>query len=126
MSDKLDYSFMDNGILRVVWKNDMNREAVGAYIDLFARLMEEASEQSSLRILHDYRGVRTPPFNAMANGMKGLALRDDIFLRIAHLHNDSTLPRIVKNATIVARFNVNREFFENDEEQAIEWLLQDE
>jgi len=127
MSDTLNYSFKDNGILHVVWENNMSREAIGSYVELFAKLMDEASEQSSLRILHDYRAVRAPSFKAMTNGMKTLTLRDNVVVRIGYLQSDATLSMIVKNATLVARFNVSRKFFEPDEEQeAIEWLLSDE
>ena len=126
MSDQLDYTLMENGILHIVWENNASREVVNAYVELFAKLMEEATEQGSLRILHDYRGVRAPSFSAMTSGMKTLTLRDDVEVRIAYLQSDVTLSMIVKNATLVARFNVTRNFFESDEEQqAIDWLLSD-
>lgn len=126
MSDQLDYTLMENGILHVVWQNNVSRQVVSDYVELFAKLMEEASEQGSLRILHDYRGVRAPSFSAMTNGMKALTLRDNVAVRIAYLQSDVTLPMIVKNATLVARFNVSRSFFQSNEKQkAIEWLLSD-
>ena len=126
MPNNMLYTQLDNGIHRVIWLKDMNRKTIDAYIELFVGIMNDSSENSMLLILHDYRNVPTPSFNAMANAMKPLVVREDMVLRIAHLYSDNTYPMIVKNASLVARFNANRKFFNMDEEQvALEWLLEE-
>jgi len=127
MSDNMVYTHLDNGIHQVTWLQDINRNSVDAYIALFTKLMNESPENGVLRVLHDYENVRTPSFKAMTDGMKKLIMRDDIIVRIAHIYSDMSYPMIVKNATMVARFDVNRKFFKVGETQeAIEWLLNDD
>lgn len=127
MSNNILYTQLDSGIHRVTWPQDISRQSVDDYIELFAQIMDDSPANSILRVLHDYENVPTPSFSAMASGMKRLVLREDIIIRIAHIYNDVSFPMIVKNATMVARFDVNRKFFKVDEAQeAIDWLLNDD
>ena len=127
MSNNMRYEHLENGIHQVTWLDDISRQAVDDYIQLFSTLMDKTPENMTLRVLHNYENVRTPSFSAMTNGMKKLVMRDDIVVRIAHIYSDSTYPMIVKNATMVARFDVNRQFFQVGEDQeAIDWLLSDD
>ena len=58
--------------------------------------------------------------------MKNLSIPDYVTVRIAHIYNDSSYPMIIRNATMVARFNANRQFFKTgQEDEAIDWLLKD-
>lgn len=123
MSDGLTYIHHENDVHQVIW-NDVEPDTVRDYLALFRELMENCPVDTTLRILHDYRNSTTPSFGTMARGMKELVIRDDVTLRIAHMYSDGIYPMIVKNATLVARFNANRQFFRADqEEQAVEWLL---
>lgn len=123
MPHGINYEHHENGIHHMMW-TDVQPNTIQAYLTLFGEIMESCPENSILRILHEYRDTAAPSFGTMARGMKGLQVRDDVTLRIAHIYDDAIYPTIVKNATLVARFNANRQFFRADQkEQAVEWLL---
>ena len=123
MSAGITHMYKENGIHHIVW-HDVDPATIETYLLLFREIMENYPQNSILCILHDYRNASTPSFGTLARGMKGLVVRDDVTLRIAHLYSEGLYPTIVKNATLVARFNANRKFFNADEEdRAIAWLL---
>lgn len=124
MSDRLVYTQLENKIHQFYW-GDTALETITEYTVLFKKLHEDSPPNSTMRILHDYRETGTPSFNVIANIMKGYKIRDDVTLRVAHLYSDSIYPMIMKNATMVARFDASRQFFKvNEKAQAIEWLLE--
>lgn len=117
------YTHLDVDVHRVEWIQ-INVAAIESYIQLFIKLVNAMSDGGVFKILHDYSKVDTPSFTAMANAMKKLTVPDGITVRIAHVYSDNSYPMIVKNATLVARFNANRKFFKvGEEQQAIVWLI---
>ena len=126
MNEKLIYTHLDSDIHSFRWL-DVSPKTVDVYMSLLLEIRDGAPSNSRLLILHDYRGTGTPAFNTLADAMKKILPRHDLTVRIAHLYSEMVYPITIKSASLVTGVNVNRKFFREQEEQkAIEWLLDDD
>ncbi len=119
------FELLDNGIYRAYWRSH-SAEEIQAYAEWLTEANSKLPVDSTMRILHNYREVGTPPFNRIKETINKFNLRPDVVLRIAHISDDISHQLILQNVTLVAGMNANRKFFKSSEEaKAIAWLLED-
>ncbi len=122
MSSEIEYAQLAGEVHQFVFMK-ANQKAMHAYIDAFNELAEATPPEGTLRLLLDFRPAGMPAMRCIVEEGERAVRRDDLHQKIAHLHNDATFPVVMKNATVLLRYNHERRFFRStDQEAALAWL----
>lgn len=126
MPKLVQYTLLESGIHKFTWV-DNSPGAAREYADLFMPIHDKLPENALVHFLLDFRQSGTPSFASVTASLKNFKQREDITIRLAHLYSDTLFPLMMKNITTYNQLNTIRKYFKEDEEQqAIDWLLSDE
>ena len=125
MGEHVKHIILESGIHHFVWF-DNSRDAVYAQSKYYIEINASLSSGDTVLLLIDLRQAGAPPFKVLSDVIGKSGMRTDVIYRTAYLSDDTTLPILMKNFVVANRISGNRGFFKSDEEEtAIQWLLDD-
>ena len=126
MGEHVELKVLESGIHHFIWF-DNSRDAVYAQAEFYKEINARLSPDETILLLIDLRQAGAPPFKILTDVIGKSGMRSDVNYRTAYLSDDTTLPILMKNFVVSNRISGNRGFFKSDEEdQALEWLLEKE